>query len=947
MTAKARRAERLRSALAPEWFTTLAEVTSAGLFLWRDRLLYANPALAELLGSSTARTRAGRPRDLLDTGSAGELFAHAGRFLAGGGEKSMVGELALPGPDGRERWVELSLARIELSDGPAVAGSVIDVSARIAAARALGESESWFRTLAETTSTAIFVFRDRFLYVNPAGASLTGYGVDELLAMDPLDLLHPDYREMGAERRRARLAGEPAPQRYEMLLITRSGEERWIDYTAGTILFEGQVAGLGCAFDITDRKAAEIALRKSEERLNLAQSAARVVTWDWNLLTDELVISQGASRSLGMPLDPPPATTGEFFRQVVHPEDRERLLAAVRRAIRDGQEYSVEHRCLLPEGGVTWLSERGQAIRDETGWVVRMVGVSIDITEQRRAEEALKREQERAHFILASIDDGVIRTDAQGVVEYLNPVAERLTGTSAEGARGLPLEAIYRVVDEATRKPLLNPVVRCLREGRRVILPGERLLLARDGSELAIRDSAAPIRGPAGDLLGAVLAFKDLTAVRDMERAMTHLANHDGLTGLLNRTAFERRLARALEARAAGSRSVALLQVDLAQLKLINDTCGHLAGDELVKQAARQLAGLVGDEHALARLGAEEFGLLLEEITAEEARTRAEGLRSAFESYRFAWQEKSFEVRVGIGLAVAGPGDSVSGLLIAADIACMLAKESGRSRIHEYQADDERLAERYREMHWIHRIYKALERESFRLYCQPVRRLSGEEDGLLGEVLLRMVGDDGELVLPRTFVPAAERYRLMSSIDRWVVRKSFELLAGEATVGGDLIDRLAINLSGESLNDESFLEYVVEQLVGSGVAGSRILFEITETAAIANLPGAMRFISELQRRGACFVLDDFGSGLSSFAYLKNLPVDYLKISSEFIRDIDAVPLQRTLVRSINQVGHELGLTTIAEGVESEEILRVVSEIQLDYAQGYWISPPQPLLPAGG
>ncbi len=1043
------------------WLRALAESRSTGLFVLREQVLHANKMLATLLDSTVEEVLALDPAALLP-GEIRQQIERRATASGDGGARSY--RLRLQGRDGTEHWVEIIAEAVALPDGPAILGLVRGRLADPAATAGDDESADWFRVLAETTSTAIFVYRERFLWANRAFLELTGFSLDELTAMNSLELVHPDFREGVARRRDARLRGEPAPQQYEMLIITRRGEERWLHFTAARIRFRGEMAALGTAFDITDQKLAELALRTSEERLHMAQRAAGIVTWDWSLLTDEMVITSPAPPSLGLAPNEMPRTSAELFDKWVHPEDRRRLSLAVRKTLKDGSDLVIEHRFQAPGGEVRWLTVRGQAIQDETGWVVRMVGVSaditerklaelamressdrlrlmveqipavlwttdqelrftssvgaglaglglkanevvgmrvldylasegpestairahrralagesvsyeqswashihqthveplrdteggivgtigiaLDVTERRRVEEALRRERERADITLASIDDGVIRTNAAGVVEYLNPVAERLTGIASEEARGRPLEEIYRVFDEETKKPLLNPVVRCLRESRPVMLPGRRIMTGRDGTEVSIRDSAAPIRGADGQILGAVLAFKDVTVVRDMERAMSHLANHDNLTGLLNRSAFERRLAHALEATAATGKPFSVVQLDLGLIKVVNDTCGHWAGDEMLRNVSRLLLGLASEQSSVARLGAEEFGLLYENLSVVEARQRTTELRAALEEYRFVWEDRSFEMRASFGLARAAPGDTVSGLMIAIDIACMLAKESGRFHIHEYQADDERLIERYGEMHWIHRIYKALQQERFRLYCQPIRPLvNDDEDGMLGEVLLRMVGDDGELVLPRTFVPAAERYRLMSLVDRWVVRRSFDTLARGASVSGRPVSRLAINLSGESLNEESFLEFVIAQLEDTKLPAHRVLFEITETAAIANLAGAMRFISELQDRGAAFILDDFGSGLSSFAYLKNLPVDYLKIASEFVRGLADSPMHRILVRSINQIGHELGLKTIAEGVETPEMLTELEEIQIDYVQGYWIARPEPL-----
>ncbi|HEX4952766.1 MAG TPA: EAL domain-containing protein [Thermoanaerobaculia bacterium] len=805
------------------------------------------------------------------------------------------------------------------------------------------DGEPLFRALAESTTVAILVFRQRILYVNPAAEQLTGYRADELAGMSSLELIHPDFREELGARLEARLAGGPVPSRYEAMILTKSGEERWVDYAGTRILLDGEPAVLASAVDITDRKEAELALYESRERLRMAHRGAKLLTWDWNLLADEIVVSEDAGLVLGFPLPAGSLKSRYLFERMVHPEDRDRLLAAVRAAILGDGDYSVEHRIVTTGGEVRWIAERGQAIRDETGWVVRMLGVSQDITDRVRTEQALRREQEWAETTLASIDDGVIRTGPLGSIEYMNRVAERLTGFSATDAIGLSLDHIYRVVEESSRVPLPHPVGRCLKEKRPVMLPGQRMLVARDGSEHAVRDSASPILGGGGELLGAVLAFKDVTAVRDIERERLELATHDLLTGLPNRSFFERRLARALERMAASAGCLVVLQLDLAQLKVVNDTCGHLAGDELIRQASRHLVDWDADRYSLARLGAEEFGLIAEATSASDARGVAESLRSALKGFRFEWQDRVYEAHANIGFVTARPGDTPTSLMIAADIACMVAKESGRDRIHEYLADDDALAQRYRQMDWIHRIHKALDNGGFCLYCQPIQPLdpAAAEGGLLGEVLIRMVNEEGELVLPRTFVPAAERYRVISKIDRWVVSRSFDLLARGASIGGRRLDRLAMNLSGETLADETFLDFVIEHLEATGVDPHRLLFEITETAAVANLDGALRFISELKARGVAFVLDDFGSGLSSFAYLKNLPVDYLKISGDFLSGIETEPINRTLVRSINQVGHELGLQVIGEGVESEEILSAVLDIRLDYVQGYWIAPPQP------
>ena len=570
-----------------------------------------------------------------------------------------------------------------------------------------------------------------------------------------------------------------------------------------------------------------------------------------------------------------------------------------------------------------------------------------DVTERKRTELALAAEKERAQVTLASIGDGVIRTDARGRIDYMNRVAEQLTGWPAAEAAGKPLGSVYRVHDETTDKPLADPLGACLGQRRPVQRSGGRLLVRGDHIEYAVEDSAAPIVDREGRLTGAVLVIKDVTRLRGMERQVSYLTTHDPLTGLLNRPELERRLEAALAGAREGRAEHALCYLDLDEFKLINDTCGHVAGDEML----RQLAGLLDDARpegsALARLGGDEFAVLLHETSPEGARQAAEGLRDAVARFRFVWSGEIFDPKVSIGLTrLDGDAETIAQVLSAADAACYVAKERGRDRVHEYQPDDTALARRHGEMRWIHRIHKAFDEDRFRLYHQTIQPLAeGAGDGApadrrpLAEIFIRMLDPDGSLVTPGHFIPAAERYHLIPAIDRWVARTAFRTLAAG---GGDPRTRYAVNLSGQSLGDEAFLDDVVAELEASGTAPGRILFEITETAAIAHLAQANRFINVLRAMGCGFILDDFGNGLSSFAYLRNLEVDYLKISSQFVRGIDTSDVQRTLVASIHQIGERMHMGTIAEGVETGEQLDALRAIGVHYAQGYWIERPRPL-----
>jgi diguanylate cyclase (GGDEF)-like protein/PAS domain S-box-containing protein len=589
---------------------------------------------------------------------------------------------------------------------------------------------------------------------------------------------------------------------------------------------------------------------------------------------------------------------------------------------------------------------RVEPLRDEAGEIGGCIAVAVDITERRQAEEALYREKERAQVTLASIGDGVIRTGPDGRIDYLNPVAERLTGWKSEDALGHRVTEVFQVIDELTRKPLADPVARCLTEGRVVESPGHALLLSADGKEYAVRDSSAPIFDRSGAALGAVLVFKDVTQLRGMEREMIYLASHDALTGLINRREFEVRLKRAIRGARGERRHHVLLYLDLDEFKVVNDTCGHLVGDEMLKQITALLRSRVRRSDTLARLGGDEFGVLLEDCPLDHAREIAEEMRRTVREFRFCWREQIFEVGVSIGLVpIDGDSGDLAHVMSAADAACYVAKDNGRNRVHEYELDDTLVAERYGEMQWIHRIHRAFEDRRFRLFyqlIQPLRADDGPSD-LLCEVFIRMLDSTGKVIEPSAFIAAAERYHLMGSLDRWVVKTAFHALAEAQRREWSRPVLFAINLSGQSIGEESFLAFVVEELESSGVDTRRICFEITETAAISKLDSAIRFIRMLKAKGCRFILDDFGSGLSSFAYLRDLQVDFLKIDGEFVQNMLEDRVKRAMVESINQIGHVMGLTTIAEWVENRETLESLKELGVDYAQGYWLCRPQPLV----
>ncbi len=545
--------------------------------------------------------------------------------------------------------------------------------------------------------------------------------------------------------------------------------------------------------------------------------------------------------------------------------------------------------------------------------------------------------------ILEAIGEGVISIDMEGRVTFMNPVAARLTGWTAEAATGRPLVEVFQVSDEQGRA-VADPVAACLRAVAPVRCQGEHSLRRRDGQELAVTHTALPVHDPDGGLQWVVLTFRDVSVLRGMARQLRYQASHDPLTGLLNRVEFESRLEAAMEeTRREPERRHALAYLDLDQFKVVNDTCGHAAGDRMLKQLARLLHGRLREHDVLARLGGDEFGVLLRDCLPHHAEEVADSLRRTVREFRFIWQDRTFDVSVSIGLAPLDPAcGTVANLLSATDAACHVAKEQGRNRVQVYHPDDAMLARHRREMHWVHEVSRAVEQDRLVLFGQPVVALDPAAGAAPHhvEVLVRMLGESGELEQPLVFIPAAERFNIMSSVDRWVVRKTLALMADQPWELGQL--RCAINLSGQSLCDPAFLPFVLEQLRHYDIPPANVGFEITETAAIANFAQAQRFLAEIRALGSRFALDDFGSGLSSFGYLKNLPVDFLKIDGSFVRDMVEDSVDHAMVESINQLGHVMGMQTIAEYVENEATLASLRRLGVDYAQGHAVGDVRPL-----
>ena len=581
--------------------------------------------------------------------------------------------------------------------------------------------------------------------------------------------------------------------------------------------------------------------------------------------------------------------------------------------------------------------------RDAEGNVDGAVCVGNDFTDHHHSLKGQLHESLAVQKIFEHLNDGVITTDIEGRVIYLNHIAEQLTGWTREDAAGQLLRDVYHVVDEHSLEGEVDLVSRCLQERSSVNSQGSRVLLRRGGWEFIVQDTATPVHDNNGEITGAVVVFSDVSELRGMERLVEYESCHDSLTGLINRGQFEGRLQTALESVRNSDQHHVLCYLDLDQFKLINDTCGHAAGDQLLKEISLLLKQCLGDDDGLARLGGDEFGVILEHQDMETSRRAAKALCRAVRDFHFVWEEKPFEVGVSIGLVPITPQwQNLGEIMRVADSACDVAKEMGRNRVHSYEPRDLALRQREVEMGWIKLIRQALNENHFQLYCQNIVPLGSDPSyDTHYEILLRMIAEDGKVIRPTEFIAAAERYHLMPAIDRWVVNHALQLL-GKRHARGELNGMFAINVSGQSLDDEDFLAYVVDKLRHTEVPPSAICFEITETVAATHLYVVQRFISLLRDMGCRFALDDFGRGISSFAYLKNLQVDYLKIDGMFIRDILADDIGHAMVESINNIGHIMGMQTIAEFVESQDVLEKLIDMGVDHVQGYQLGRPRPL-----
>ena len=857
--------------------------------------------------------------------------------------------------DGSIVWALLavSIVRDEASGVPLYfVSQVEDITARKNAESAVEASENRWNFALESARQGVWDLhvRENKSFHSPMWKALLGYGKDELTDEANVwrELIHPDDREHVEKADAEHLAGRAAFFECEFRMRHKDGHWVWI-LDRGQIIerdAEGRPTRIiGTHTDITSRKEAEAQIRNLSRRMHLAVKAGRIGIWEVNPVTRDVWWDERMHELYGT--DPKTfASTHEAWAARLHPDDYLRAEAEVWKAVEGLRPYDTEFRIVLPSGEVRHIRSIAEIARNADGTPRMLVGTNWDITENRLLTGALFAEKERLRITLESIGDAVISTDTEACITFMNPVAEELTGWSSSEALGRPLHTVFKIVDEATDTPIASQVAQALRSLEVLSRQEGVALYSKSGVRRDIRDSAAPVRAASGEIVGAVLVFQDMTKARELQRQLTHSASHDALTGLYNRSSFERELRAACERSGEESREHALCFVDLDRFKIVNDTASHAAGDALLREIGRVIRQSVRHHDITARLGGDEFGILLLDCPLDQARMICEKIIDAIGSVPFAWDGRAYDVGASIGITLlAGPSPVPGELLSQADIACYTAKSAGRSRVAVYQPGASDAHRHFRDLHVAASIRGAIENDRFRLYAQEIRSFKSSGRQRHFEVLLRMIGEDGEIVAPAAFIPAAERYDLMGHIDRWVIKATLRGHAARIRAEPGLT--ISINLSANSLSDPLLWPFLAGELLASGIPPGQVHLEITETALINNLSAAGHLVNAARAAGCKIVLDDFGSGLSSFSYLRRYPIDYLKIDGSFIRQLKDNPIDFAIVESINEIAHKLGAETVAECVEDAATIGIVQAIGVDHAQGFAIAMPQPIEQALG
>lgn len=736
---------------------------------------------------------------------------------------------------------------------------------------------------------------------------------------------------------------EGRPWDIELPLVKRCGDTIWVR-SVGHVEYDTGMPKriIGALQNVTERVLQRQELEHAHERINVATESGKIGVWEWDINSEKLTWTPQMYSLYGLTADSK-ITNHDQWAKHIHPDDRASAMQTLQQAKRTSSgALVIEFRSIWPDGSVRYIQSSSSITRKTDGTTDRVIGVNWDVTPLRALSNQLAEQHELLQVTLQSIGDAVITTNSSGHVTWMNPASESLTGWLSEEASGVPLNQVFNIIEEDTRRPAKNPLQTCLGYRNKTEPKGKTVLISRHGTEFGIEDSAAPIRSKEGTLLGIVLVFHDVTEQRRLTREMNYRATHDTLTGLVNRSEFETHLKSSLHTAIDQNREHALMYIDLDQFKLINDACGHSQGDLLLVQIGKLLRQTMRSGDTLARLGGDEFGVILQDCSTDQARCLAQVVCDNMNEFRFEHKQRRFRIGTSIGLvSLDNRWSDIESVMQAADTACRTAKEAGRNRVHVWFDTDKAMHARRKDMQWATRLEQALDEDKFILFAQRIETFANSKSGIHAEVLIRLRDTDGEIILPNAFLPAAERFNLATRIDRWVLEHSLNILSTLTDI--TTTEMLCINLSGQSVSDRVFHNDAVQLLknAGSDIC-QRVCLEITETAAVTNIADATTFIEKVRALGVRIALDDFGSGASSFGYLKSLPVDILKIDGQFITGVIDDPLDNVAVRCFVDISRVMNLKTVAECVESQSVLDSLGAIGIDYTQGFFMHKPEPI-----
>jgi len=918
-----------------EKLVTILEHSQDAIFVKDTEGCYTfiNPAGARFMGREVSDIIGKTDYDLFDAETAKIILAIDQKVME---TSEPYSEEKCFGEEGFERWFHATISPTFSPEGQLTGtiGISRDMTKYKDLEESLREREEELATIFRCSLDAIFAKdrKGRYSFINPAGAKFMGRDAEDIVGKS-------DDQLFGVEAANEILAMDRNVIRTKIFKKheTHFGEgddELWFDVTISPAFsVDGQVTGtIGISRDITKQKRLEELLREKEEKLFTILKCSHDAIFAKDLEGRYTFINPAGAKFLGRTLND---IMGKDDSALFDEETAKEIMATDQQVL-ETKEAQTTEKCLGEEGHERWFLATVSPSFNAAGQLAGTIGVSRDLTDYRKTLEELWEVEARYHELYDDTPAMFLTLDVEGKIMEANEYGAQHLGYSVEELKNMFIFDLMPSEDRREFKQALKTVIQT--PGK--LFTTERRFVKKDGSVIWVKDFTRVVIGKDGKVI-IPMVTEDITEAHGLYEELSYREKHDGLTGLASRNEFLRQLQRSLFTAREMTMGHIICLFEIDQFKVINETCGQIAGDELLKQISDLLKDVMKERDLLAMLG-NDFGILMEKCTVDQAMPKIMTLFDAIKNYVFKWENNIFHLTTSMGVVpVNETCESQTAVLNMADQAISTAKELGGNRVYEYDPTDTDLERRRKEMEGVSLIHKALDENWFQLYYQPIVPVSGTNSHTHYELLIRMNDDKGNIISPDAFLPSAERYNLSNKIDGWVIQTAFSWLDSHP----DAVEKLAfcsINLSGQTIGDDEMLDYIITQLDKYDFSNEKICFEITETAAVSNLAKATIFIGSLKELGCRFALDDFGSGMSSFIYLRNLSVDYLKIDGAFVKKIASDEINYAMVKSIHDVGHVMGLKTIAEYVEDDAILSKLREIGVDFAQGYGIAKPQPL-----